>query len=150
MFLSHPSFRCPSTSHIHLPHSSGSFSSKLIPFPLTCTRPFISPSPALCTFPSLTLLSSHSFFSLIAFPSLLSSLYLSLHPPSSSSSSSSLLSPYSSHLPFLPSSPVRFEALPAIPSPSKHGCEAFLVSYVSGILKDIPGLEEIRAFPSFR
>jgi hypothetical protein len=44
----------------------------------------------------------------------------------------------------------RFEALPDYPTPSKFGCEAFLVSYKHGILRDIPGLEEMRSFKSFR
>ena len=46
--------------------------------------------------------------------------------------------------------PDRFDALPFEPSPHKHGCEAFLVSYQSGTIKDIPGLDEIRGFSSFR
>ena len=44
----------------------------------------------------------------------------------------------------------RFEALPSMPVPTKHGCEAFLVSYEKGTLRDIPGLDEIRSFQSFR
>eukprot|EP00596_Hydrurales_sp_CCMP1899_P000255 CAMPEP_0119051766 /NCGR_PEP_ID=MMETSP1177-20130426/73276_1 /TAXON_ID=2985 /ORGANISM="Ochromonas sp, Strain CCMP1899" /LENGTH=963 /DNA_ID=CAMNT_0007031083 /DNA_START=116 /DNA_END=3007 /DNA_ORIENTATION=- len=46
--------------------------------------------------------------------------------------------------------PDRFEALPFFPTPLKQGCEAFLVSHESGVLRDIPGLEEIRNFQSFR
>ena len=36
------------------------------------------------------------------------------------------------------------------PAPHKFGCEAFLVSYKKGTVRDIPGLEVIRALPSFR
>jgi hypothetical protein len=46
--------------------------------------------------------------------------------------------------------PDRFEALPFFPTPVKQGCEAFLVSYANGTLRDIPGLDEIRDFKSFR
>ena len=46
--------------------------------------------------------------------------------------------------------PDRFDALPAEPQPAKFGCEAFLVAYRKGLVLDIPGLEDIRALPSFR
>lgn len=46
--------------------------------------------------------------------------------------------------------PDRFDALPYTPNLLKKGCEAFLVSYSAGILKDIPGLETIRSLASFR
>jgi biotin carboxylase len=46
--------------------------------------------------------------------------------------------------------PDRFDALPMEPLPLKHGAEAFLVSHTHGVLKDIPGSDEIRSMPSFR
>lgn len=47
--------------------------------------------------------------------------------------------------------PDRFDSLPFEPSVLlKEGCEAFLVSMHSGVLKDIPGVELIRSMKSFR
>jgi hypothetical protein len=46
--------------------------------------------------------------------------------------------------------PDRFDALPFEPMPLKQGAEAFLVSHKHGILKDIPGSDEIRSMASFR
>lgn len=46
--------------------------------------------------------------------------------------------------------PDRFDALPTEPCLTKSGCEAFLVSYETGTLKDIPGLDTIRQLSSFR
>ena len=46
--------------------------------------------------------------------------------------------------------PDRFDALPHIPSLSKQGTEAFLVSYQTGSLVEIPGIDTIRSLPSFR
>jgi hypothetical protein len=46
--------------------------------------------------------------------------------------------------------PDRFDGLPNEPTLHKQGCEAFLVSLVEGTLKDIPGMEVIRALSSFR
>ena len=47
--------------------------------------------------------------------------------------------------------PDRFDAIPFEPSVLlKEGCEAFLVSMHSGMLRDIPGVETIRNMRSFR
>jgi len=49
--------------------------------------------------------------------------------------------------------PDSFESLPDAPELIKHGAEAFLVSLCpapGGVLKDIPGLDEIRSMSSFR
>ena len=46
--------------------------------------------------------------------------------------------------------PDRFDALPLEPTLVKAGCEAFMVSYYKGILKDVPGLDVIRGLKSFR
>eukprot|EP01036_Dinobryon_divergens_P033072 gene33072-42783_t len=47
--------------------------------------------------------------------------------------------------------PDRFDAIPHEPSElHKEGCEAFLVSSISGTLKSIPGLDVIRGMDSFR
>lgn len=44
----------------------------------------------------------------------------------------------------------RFDAMPFEPKLTKQGCEAFLVSYDTGYVKDIPGINEIRSYDSFR
>jgi biotin carboxylase len=47
--------------------------------------------------------------------------------------------------------PSAFAALPAAPSNlSKSGCEVFLVAQRNGVVKALPGLDTIRALPSFR
>lgn len=46
--------------------------------------------------------------------------------------------------------PDRFEAIPAQPTLLQQGCEAFLVSYKSGIVRNIPGIDDLRELPSFR
>ena len=47
--------------------------------------------------------------------------------------------------------PDGFDSLPSVPHLLKHGAEAFLVSLsAAGILRDIPGLDEIRSMSSFR
>jgi biotin carboxylase len=46
--------------------------------------------------------------------------------------------------------PDRFDELPAVPKLLKYGKEAFLVSYVTGTILDIPGLDVIRSLSSFR
>ena len=46
--------------------------------------------------------------------------------------------------------PDRFDALPLEPTLHKQGSEAFLVSLVEGVLKDIPGMDTIRSLSSFR
>jgi len=46
--------------------------------------------------------------------------------------------------------PDRFDALPKAPQRLlKHGAEVFLVSYQSGQIRNIPGLDTVRALPSF-
>ena len=91
-----------------------------------------------------------SFSSSLSLP-FSSSLSLSLLLSLPFSLSLSLTLPFSLSLPLsLFTSFHRFEALPSMPVPTKHGCEAFLVSYEKGTLRDIPGLDEIRSFQSFR
>lgn len=46
--------------------------------------------------------------------------------------------------------PDRFDEIPFQPTLLNHGCEAFLVSYQSGTIMDIPGIDKIRSLPSFR
>lgn len=47
--------------------------------------------------------------------------------------------------------PDQFDNLPPAPYKLlKQGCEAFLVSYSSGTIKDIPGIDIVRTLPSFR
>jgi hypothetical protein len=46
--------------------------------------------------------------------------------------------------------PDRFDAVPDVPALLNHGCEAFLVSYYTGLVKEIPGLDILRDLPSFR
>ena len=47
--------------------------------------------------------------------------------------------------------PDKFDDLPSTPTKLlKEGCEAFLVSKFSGVIKDIPGIEKIRNLSSFR
>lgn len=47
--------------------------------------------------------------------------------------------------------PDRFDDIPSVPKVLlKEGCEAFMVSLVTGTIKDIPGIEVIRGLSSFR
>lgn len=46
--------------------------------------------------------------------------------------------------------PDSFDTLPAEPVLLKHGLEGFLVSQVEGPVRSIPGLDQLRRFPSFR
>jgi len=46
--------------------------------------------------------------------------------------------------------PDRFDAIPFEPRLQSAGCEAFLVAHEEGVLKDIPGIQQIRSLGSFR
>jgi biotin carboxylase len=46
--------------------------------------------------------------------------------------------------------PADFDALPAAPSPTKVGCEIDLVARQDGVIAAMPGVDAIRALPSFR